>query len=44
MQLYLSLNIIAVEGKKRYSRPATIYRMVVFDPPAGDRAALSLYE
>ena len=38
------LNIIAVEGKKRYSRPAVIYRTVVFDPPAGDRAALSLYE
>ncbi|HBL39800.1 TPA: hypothetical protein DDZ10_03985 [Candidatus Uhrbacteria bacterium] len=44
IMLERGLNIIAVEGKKRYSRPATIYRMVVFDPPAGDRAALSLYE
>lgn len=36
------LNIITVEGKKRYSRPAVVYRTVMFDPPAGDRATLSL--
>ena len=31
------LNIITIKGKKRYSRPATIYRTVVFDPQTTDR-------
>lgn len=38
------LNIITIEGKKRHSRPATIYRTIVFDPPVNDRTILSLEE
>lgn len=37
-------NVITIEGKKRYSRPAVTHRTVVFDPPASDRATLSLQQ
>lgn len=31
------LNIITVEGEKRYSNPATLYRTVIFDPIADEQ-------
>ena len=36
------MNIITIEGKKRYSNPATIYRTVIFDTGSSEISKLSL--
>ena len=39
VDLIRGLNVVTIEAKRRYSRPAVIYRRVVFDPQ-GQSAAL----